>query len=406
MSSKKKRPYLYEVDLMRIIFIFGVLLNHTTTAFERMTSDGSNSQLFFNATHLMLHFTRMGFMFMTGLVLTLNYYKRDNNWPTFWKKRYLSSGVPYVAWNGIFMLLLLISDGVALNGWHYFTSWGHAILYGDSFYMYYILVTFQLYLLYPLIVKLFKTVRSHNTILVASIIIQLLLLIIFKYVFPSVNRDSWWYIFRAYGVNVISYQLYFIFGSYVAIHYQQFDAWIKKYAKQLGVATTLLALGTVGLYFFDIDVLHLSLAKTLEVHQPYLMVYALVMIAFVFWLGRRYAYQRAHGLSPRVDWIIRMGAKVSFGVYLVQTIPLTLLKLILAQTNFSSWVYVILLPLGYALVAASSFLIAWFCYKVVPFGILIGRPQRRRQRKEVIKYDRTYKTTDKTIGITPRRGND
>lgn len=395
MPAKTKRPYLYEVDLMRIIFIFGVLLNHTTTAFERMTADGSASQLFFNASHLMLHFTRMGFMFMTGLVLTLNYYNRKKNWPQFWRKRYLSSGIPYVAWNGIFMLGVLIGDGVALNGWQYLKDWGHAIVYGDSFYMYYILVTFQLYLLYPLIVALFKRVSSHRRILIGSIIIQLLLLVLFKYGYPHLDTSSWWYLFRSYGMNVLSYQLYFIFGSFVAIHYHEFDDWIKAHARVLVTLTVLLSLGTIGLYFFDIQILHLTLAKALEVHQPYLMVYALVMIATVFLVGRRYAYQRQHGLNPKLDWIIRMGAKVSFGVYLVQTIPLTLLRYGLSLTHLPSWGYVVLMPLGYLFVASGSFLIAWFCYKVPPFGILIGRPQRRSaKRKEVMHYDRTYKTTD------------
>lgn len=393
MPTKAKRPYLYEVDLMRIIFIFGVLLNHTTTALERMTVAGSSSQLFFNASHLMLHFTRMGFMFMTGLVLTLNYYNRQKNWPQFWKKRYLSSGIPYIFWNGFFLLMGMIADGVAFNGWSYFKNWGHAILYGDSFYMYYILVTFQLYLLYPLIVRLFKTVKMHSRILIGSIVVQLLMLLMFKYGYPHLDTSGWWYLFRSYGMNVISYQLYFIFGSFVAIHYHQFDDWIKDHARPLVVITVLLAFGTIGLYFFDINVLHLTLAKALEVHQPYLMVYALVMISTVFWVGRRYAYHRQHGLSPKIDWIIRMGAKVSFGVYLVQTIPLTILKLGLAQTHLPSWGYVLLLPVGYAFVAIGSFLIACFCYKVPPFGILIGRPQRRK-RKEVIHYDRTYKTTD------------
>lgn len=217
MPIKAKRPYLYEVDLMRIIFIFGVLLNHTTTALERMTVAGSSSQLFFNASHLMLHFTRMGFMFMTGLVLTLNYYNRQKNWPQFWKKRYLSSGIPYIFWNGFFLLMGMIADGVAFNGWSYFKNWGHAILYGDSFYMYYILVTFQLYLLYPLIVRLFKTVKMHSRILVGSIIVQLLMLLMFKYGYPHLDTSGWWYLFRSYGMNVISYQLYFIFGSFVAI---------------------------------------------------------------------------------------------------------------------------------------------------------------------------------------------
>ncbi|WP_235809234.1 hypothetical protein [Secundilactobacillus collinoides] len=60
MATKTKRPYLYEVDLMRVIFIFGVLLNHTTTVFMGHIVNTTNSQTFLEATHLILHFTRMG----------------------------------------------------------------------------------------------------------------------------------------------------------------------------------------------------------------------------------------------------------------------------------------------------------------------------------------------------------
>lgn len=103
LATKTKRPYLYEVDLMRVIFIFGVLLNHTTTVYMAHIVNTSNSQTFLEATHLILHFTRMGFMFMSGLVLTLNYYNREPHWVTFWKKRFSSSGIPYLAWDASFM---------------------------------------------------------------------------------------------------------------------------------------------------------------------------------------------------------------------------------------------------------------------------------------------------------------
>lgn len=103
-APKKKRKYLYEVDIMRIIFIFGVLLNHTTTAFTHAMTDATGwAHTSLLATHLLIHFTRMGFMFITGLVLTLNYYHRDD-WPTFFKKRFAGSGWPYLLWNIILLV--------------------------------------------------------------------------------------------------------------------------------------------------------------------------------------------------------------------------------------------------------------------------------------------------------------
>ncbi|MFC4772091.1 acyltransferase family protein [Enterococcus hermanniensis] len=219
--TDKKRPYLYEVDLMRIIFISGVLLNHVTTAFSNAMPT-SISKTILQATHLSLHFTRMGFMFMTGLVLFLNYYNKENSWLSFWKKRYSSVGFSYIAWN---ILLLLFTEGLAgtlFSKGNFFNELTDALLHGNHFYLYYVYVTFQLYLLFPLLVKLFKRFpKEHNVILLISFMLQLSLLFLIKYELPVVDTSSWWFIFRSYGMNFFVYQIYFIAGAYTAIHYQQ-----------------------------------------------------------------------------------------------------------------------------------------------------------------------------------------
>lgn len=381
MATKTKRPYLYEVDLMRVIFIFGVLLNHTTTVYMAHIVNTSNSQTFLEATHLILHFTRMGFMFMSGLVLTLNYYNREPHWVTFWKKRFSSSGIPYLAWNAIIMVFLLVL-GLGFSWQHLGADYWDAIIHGDQFYMYYILVTLQLYVLFPLLVMLFKKLpNSHAGIMVVSFIIQMFLMIGIKYWLPHVDTSHWWFLFKNYGENVLVYQFYFLFGAFVSIHYKEVDKFIGDHAKAIGFFTAVLALGTVALYWCNIHILKLSMAATMSVHQPYMLVYDTVMIIFVFWVGRRYAYARQHGLWPWVDRWIHNGAKVSFGIYLVQMIPLTFLTLIMNHIHMPAWLLVLCLPIGYAFVAGGAFLISWFCYKVPPFGVLIGRPQIHFKRK-------------------------
>src|SRR5699024_3153692 len=94
-------------------------------------------------------------------------------------------------------------------------------------------------------------------------------------------------------------------------------------------------------------ILNLSNHAAHSAHQPYILVYALTMIAFVFYLGRKYAYWREHGLWQQVDLLIKLGSKLSFGVYLVQTIPLTLLAYFLAQIQIAAWLLVVLTPLFY-----------------------------------------------------------
>ncbi|MFC6259922.1 acyltransferase [Levilactobacillus fujinensis] len=374
MAERKKRRYLHEVDLMRVIFIGGVLLNHTTTAFESRLEDTSTSQLLLEATHLALHFTRMGFMFMTGLVLVLNYYHRDHHWLKFWKKRYLGAGVPYIGWNAIIMLVATLAAGPLV--WPaYWSHLGDALLKGNEYYMYYIVVTFQLYLLFPLIVKLFKRfANQHALILGISFVLQLLLVVGIKYWLPHVDTTNWWYLFKDYGVNVLVYQFYFIAGGLVAVHYDAVVAWVNQHHRLLGWGTLGLSIGTVALYFGDKNILHLSAAATFSVHQPFIFIYDVVIILFVFWLGLQYVTARQGRLPEWIDRLIQAFSKVSFGIYLTQSLPIFLLYGILGRVNAPAWVVLAALPLGYLLVAGGALGISWFCYKVPPFGILIGRP--------------------------------
>ncbi|USQ68881.1 acyltransferase [Companilactobacillus allii] len=377
---------------MRVIFIGGVLLNHTTTAFKANMSDSSFSKLFLEATHLSLHFTRMGFMFMTGLVLVLNYYHRDNHWLTFWKKRYTSVGIPYLSWNAIIMLFSTVFAGSAIIWSDYWSHLVYAWLHGNEYYMYYIVVTFQLYLIFPLIIKMFKKFENHHlTILGISATLQLLITIGIKYFLPGVDRSGWPYLLNAYGLNIFTYQFYFIAGAFVAIHYGEVDAFIEKFHEAIAWTTGILALGTVGLFYFDQNVLKLSMSGTLSIHQPFIFVYDVVMIVFVFWIGRQYAHAREHGLPVWIDKVIKSLSKVSFGLYLVQSLPVLTLYGILSLFSAPSWVMLLLLPIGYAFVLGGAFLISWFCYKVPPFGILIGRPQKLKRSKFNVKNNQSIK---------------
>lgn len=409
-KTRKRLPYLYEVDLMRIIFIFGVLLNHTTTTFmNQMSEEYGWAHLGLMSTHLLIHFTRMGFMFMTGLVLTLNYYQHGS-WIRFFEKRFAGSGWPYLLWN---FLLLIGACFLSLPGFSWKTfnlTYISSILHGDQFYMYYILVTLQLYILFPFMVRLFRSFTDkHMMILVVSFLAQLALMVAIKYGLPHVDRSGWIWWFKAYGVNVFSYQFYFIFGAYTSLHYDDVLNFINRHIKWIATVTVLLGIGTVPYYVWNIDVLNLSRTAAVSPHQPYMLLYDTMVIVTVFWIGKKYALRRKNGMPHWFNLFVKNGAKVSFGIYLDQMIGLTILGSILAKTDLADWMYLILIPVGYLLVIAVSFGVAWFCYKVPPFGLLIGRPQwhvlkrNRRpkkqvsQRKETLSNDKINEFTIQTV---------
>lgn len=379
--SKKK--HLYEVDLMRCFFMFGVVLNHVASTFaEALGNKATPAGRFLVSTHLILHFPRFGFMFITGLVLFLGYWGRPEkqNWPTFWKKRYIGSGIPYLFWNGLFLAFLLLTNGsFSWNKW--LTDWLEAISKGNQFYFYYIFLMFQLYLIFPLVLKLFALFKKQlNLLLALSAALQLCLVIWAKYYYPQVNHDSWPYLFKYYGNNILFYQFYFILGGWAWINYEALTKWLLRKKKLVFITTALAAAGTLVLYQFNVQVLQLSQHSANLIHQPYLMIYAVCMIATIFTLCLLYAEKRDQWQQTKpafVSWVDRSSA-ISFGVYLVHSISITFLAWLLSLVQLNQWVLLALFPLGYAVCLAISWLIADFLYLTPPFGRLIGRPNGRK----------------------------
>lgn len=375
-SKKPVKEYLHEVDFMRLFFIFGVILNHTiNTILSAMNGTDSASTTLQNI-RLMFHYSRNGFLFMSGLVLTLNYFNR-HDWKTFYRKRFSGSLWPYLTWNLIFLLLFSVVDQVQISSTDFFVQYLNIIIHGSRFYMYYMLLVMQLYLIFPGIVWIFKKWPNHHLRITAiSLLIQIVLDALIKYKLQYIDLSSLPYWFRAFSINIFSYQFYFIFGAYVSLHYKDVYAFISKYIKIIAPTAIVLAFGTIFyLREFNMNVLGLNYDLATSPHQPYMQIFDVLMIITIFWVGKQYAAWRNNGIPFPIEWFVKNGAKVSFGIYLNQSIGLLILRILLSHLQLSNWGYFMLIPIEYGLVILISFGLAWFCFKVAPFGFLIGRPQ-------------------------------
>jgi peptidoglycan/LPS O-acetylase OafA/YrhL len=378
-TTHPKKSHLYEVDFMRLFFICGVLFNHTLNIFTSAMHDQTAGPYYsMRSIRVMFHYTRMGFLLMSALVLTLNYYQR-HDWPRFFKKRFNGSLWPYLIWNLLFLGLTTWSTHTDFALHVFGRQYLSAVIHGNQSYMYFMLLIMQLYLFFPLLVALFKKFPTHhNRILIISFAIQLFETAIIKYQFQLLDTSTWWYWFKAYSVNVFVYQFYFIAGTYTCLHYQTVAHLIKQHIKPLFGACLVLGIGSIFYYrILDLALLHESNAAATSLHQPYTCIYSICMIGLVFWIGQQYAQWRQQDLSGWLDHLIQLGAKISFGIYLNQIIGLTLLKYLLRRLALSDWQLLIGIPVGYLVVLSVSFLLAWFCYRVYPLGILVGRPQKR-----------------------------
>jgi hypothetical protein len=379
--AEKKRAYLYEIDFMRVFFICGVLANHTTSTFTDLLPAQTTGRQFLLATHLLLHFPRFGFMFITGLVLFWQHADRPFALKQFWLKHFSILLVPYLFWITIFSLFLSFAQTTRFSFLAWLKQWWQIVLHGNQFYLYYLFVLFQLYLLFPLLLKLFEKAKNHHLqILQFSFILQLLLTIYFKYFYGKISHQNWPYLLKAYGNFVLSYQFYFIAGAFCALHYQQVKSFIQKFRHWITWGTLTLSGGTIGLYYFNTVVLKLNRHHANLIHQPYIVIYASLVILQVWLIGIWYANQRRH--SKIWDRWVSNFAECSFGIYLVQLLPLTSIYLLLEQTAWKMNLLelIIGLPIAYLIIVGVSWVLTNSMRKTVFLKALIGR-------KEELHYD-------------------
>lgn len=373
-TATQKRRHLYEIDFMRIFFTLGVLFNHTVNKFTSAMTDG-NTYYTVRSARVMFHYTRMGFIFISGIVLTLTYFKK-HDWSKFLKKRFGGSLWPYLAWNALLLTLMIMigNPNYSLDsfGSKYFTI----VMHGSSFYLYYMLLVMQLYLLFPVIVYLFQHfARHHSLILSTSFTIQLLTDFWIKYVMSQTDTSSWPYWIKAVSINIFAYQFYIFFGVYTWLYHEKVYAFLERHIKQLIILAITMAFGMIAYYrIWNQQYLQLDSDHALSLHQPYIVCYDIVMLSLIFWIGKKYAQRQARGLPNWLQSLMDRAVKVSFGMYLNQTIGLLIVNYILSTLSLPNWLLLILIPVGWLLVVFISFELAWICYKVPPLGFLVGRP--------------------------------
>lgn len=312
-KAAPRRRHVGELDLLRALTVLGVISVHTIWFTNTATNVSANLGMD------LLHYTRNVFMFMTAFVLFYVYYRRSYQLSSFWAKRFKLVGIPYVLWS---MYYVYYGGGLNHGLGPYFARLGPDLLQGTAwFHLYYLLVTMQFYLVFPVFVWLVKKTQGyHRWVLGASLGLELLMMVVFQYapnwITTGVGQPLLWIVQNRHQV-VFTYQFYLVLGAMAAIHLEQIEAYIRSNGRTLVKGLVATALAMAAYYELSVGVWHEPLGFAANVFQPLMPLYSLFIILSLYRLGQRWLGARGQNRWRSATWAITWVADLSFGIYLL-----------------------------------------------------------------------------------------
>lgn len=372
-NPSAKRPHLHELDRLRVVTIFSVIAVHvlSKTAFLDTSPFALQVQ---NAFVTALHFTREIFMFVTAFALVYVYYGKPLALGRFWKRRVLGVVLPYVLWSAIYIWVTLPSHAALSRFWH--LLWWDVLTGNASYQLYYILLTIQFYLLFPLFLVFLRRVQRHPW---RTLTISFLLEVITLYVISTYGQNTSLTGNSLLAVNllqdrfVLDYQFYFVLGGLAALYMDQVRAFVLRHQTWIigGMLAAFLALELH--YRVEVQIEHLPILTAVAVMQPITAFYSLAAIAFFYW----YAYRRVtHATitgSERGSRIWGTLSNASFGVYLIH--PLFLAYILPFVVALSAWPMLILVPLTWGITTGASVACCVLLLNIPLLSRSVGREQ-------------------------------
>lgn len=305
-TAKPKSKHIAAIDVVRVMTVALVIVTHTLSFQPGGRGWVSGPAL------VVSHVSRQVFFLLTAFVLTYSY--RDKpavRWPSFWKRRYLLIGVPYLVWSAIYIL--------TQNGWDPYGFLYGALTGTARYHLYFLVVSMQLYLAFPLLRGLVKaTEGKHRWLLAGGVLYQV--------VYYEVI--SHWLTFP--DPLIVSYLGYVVVGAIAARHTEQFLAWTRAHKRAVLLGSAAVSLATIGWFFVQVTALHREVDVASRVFQP-LVALESFTVAWTFLAIGLWWEEKGKPLKN----LFRTGADVSFGVYLSHPLLLQAIIWTIVQTGLA-----------------------------------------------------------------------
>jgi peptidoglycan/LPS O-acetylase OafA/YrhL len=288
------KQHLHYVDLVRVLTVALVIAVHL------LGQEQLPPTLAAGALLAVGHVSREVFFLLTAFVLVYTYRNRPVRPLSFWRRRFLYVGVPYVAWS----LIYFLADNAQLDPVSSaLLTFGQSLLDGAArYHLYFLLVSMQIYLVFPLIRALLNATRRHHMVLLGLACAYQI------FVYLAVQRGFW---FGQPDPWLTSYLGFVLAGGIAAWHTEALVAWTR--ARMRRVFTGCLVTIGIGLavFFGEVFIGGQNPLVASDVFQPVTVIES-VGVAWAFLaLGLRWQDR-----GRRAGKLVHAGADASFGIYL------------------------------------------------------------------------------------------
>jgi peptidoglycan/LPS O-acetylase OafA/YrhL len=373
-EAPRPRPArLPQIDVMRLLICASVVATHVVSNANPMQSVPANGVV------NVLHYTRQAFFFISALVLVHVHWSdvrpdgRVAGKPGSLRRRVSVLGVPYLLWSTFYAILGLATAYSWGAATHLPWTWYAGLLQGtDGYHMYFLLVSVEFALVFPLFLKLLHATRGHHlALLVGSGVLELATMALFHYVYQP---EGWWRAIAGES-SLTAYQFWLVAGGLAAIHLRAFHAWLVRRPALVAGCLFAICVVATGVYFGD--VLRGELPEFAgRSMQPITVPLSIAAIAAFYLVSRWIA---ARSWAGR---LIESGTYLSFGIYLSHPAILTGLlylqhALPRAVTRHAISVTTAICVLDFALSVVAAALLSRTRWS----RALIGRPRRLRRAR-------------------------
>ena len=306
--AKGKKGHLNQIDLIRVLTFASVIAVHDIS----FTTDANGVTP--NALLTILHFTRSTFFFLTGFVLVYTYRERKLVAGNFIKRRLSLIGIPYLAWTLLYFGLQQVDGQWMSVPQAVDTLWDQLIKGTAWYHLYFLLVSIQFYLLFPLVLAFLRATRRHHVkILIVSAALQVATTMALTYLPDQGSDPIIGPLWNNANSFILSYQFYLVAGCLAAFHYEQFHAWISSHTRLIiGLFVGTLVFSEV--WYFAFVAVGTVAWKATGVMQPEMILWYSAVILAMYAVGIAWSRRKADGAMHR---LVRAASTRSFGVFLV-----------------------------------------------------------------------------------------